>query len=130
MTEEILYAMIPDLEGAPADFLTCCSNGRINLNTAPHPVLVAAGFSPEEANVLVSERSAGTHFKDLSISGTVLPEIEEERWQRLEQAITVRSSTFPLTVEAATEATDQTFTLAARVFLDEKAARFVSWREI
>ncbi len=130
MTEEILYAMIPDLEGAPADFLTCCSNGRINLNTAPHPVLVAAGFSPEEANVLVSERSGGTHFKDLSISGTVLPEIEEERWQRLEQAITVRSSTFPLTVEAATEAADQTLTLAARVFLDEKVARFVSWREI
>ncbi|MDP6948473.1 MAG: type II secretion system protein GspK [Arenicellales bacterium] len=130
MTEEILYEVIPDLDGAPADFLTCCSNGRINLNTAPHPVLVAAGFSPEEANMLMSERGSGTHFVDLSISGTVLPQIDEERWQRLEQAITVRSSTFPLTVEVAHDATGQMFTLVARVFLDEKAARFVSWREI
>ena len=130
MTEEILYEVIPDLDGAPAKFMTCCSSGRINLNTAPHPVLVAAGFSPEEANMLVSERHGGTHFEDLSIQGTVLPEIDQERWERLSRTITVRSSTFLLTVVATHDASDQALTLVARVFLDEKAIRFVSWREI
>ena len=101
VTEEILYEPIAELDAALVEFLTCCSNGRINLNTAPHRVLMGAGFSEEEANVLVAERDGGTHFEDLSIFGTVIPQIEdEERLQRLERAITVRSSTFPLTVEA------------------------------
>ena len=130
MTEEILYEVIPDLNGAPANFMTCCSSGRINLNTAPHPVLVAAGFSPEEANMLVSERRGGAHFEDLSLQGTVLPEIDQERWERLSRTITVRSNTFLLTVVATNDASDQALTLVARVFLDEKAIRFVSWREI
>ena len=131
VTEEMLYDPITDLEAALAEFLTCCSNGRVNLNTAPHPVLMGAGFSEEEANVLVAERNGGAHFKDLSIFGTVLPQIEdEERRQRLERAITVRSSTFPLTVEAHSIDGVSVVRLMARVFLDEKSARFVSWREI
>ena len=131
VTEKILYESIAELDGAVAEFLTCCSNGRINLNTAPHPVLMGAGFSEEEANVLVAERNGGTHFKDLSIFGTVLPQIEdEERHQRLERAITVRSSTFPLMVEARSTKGDSGVKLVARVFLDETSARLVSWREI
>lgn len=131
ITEAILYKSIVELEGAVADFLTCCSNGRVNINTAPHPVLMGAGFSEEEANVLVSERERGTHFKDLSIFGTVLPPIDdEERRQRLEQAITVRSSTFPLTIEATSTTSGHSVVLVARIFLDETSARFVSWREI
>ena len=131
ITEAILYKSIVELEGAVADFLTCCSNGRVNINTAPHPVLMGAGFSEEEANVLVSERNGGTHFKDLSIFGTVLPPIDdEERRQRLEQAITVRSSTFPLTIEATSTTSGHSVVLVARIFLDETSARFVSWREI
>jgi len=131
VTEKILYESIAELDGAVAEFLTCCSNGRINLNTAPHPVLMGAGFSEEEANVLVAERNGGTHFKDLSIFGTVLPQIEdEERHQRLERAITVRSSTFPLMVEARSTKGDSGVKLVARVFLDESSARLVSWREI
>ena len=131
VTERILYESIAELDGAVAEFLTCCSNGRINLNTAPHPVLMGAGFSEEEANVLVAERNGGTHFKDLSIFGTVLPQIEdEERHQRLERAITVRSSTFPLMVEARSTKGDSGVKLVARVFLDESSARLVSWREI
>lgn len=131
ITEAILYKSIIELEGAVADFLTCCSNGRVNINTAPHPVLMGAGFSEEEANVLVSERNGGTHFKDLSIFGTVLPPIDDEqRRQRLEQAITVRSSTFPLTIEATSTTSGHSVVLVARIFLDETSARFVSWREI
>jgi type II secretory pathway component PulK len=131
VTEEMLYEPIAELDAALVEFLTCCSNGRINLNTAPHRVLMGAGFSEEEANVLVAERDGGTHFEDLSIFGTVLPQIEdEERRQRLEGAITVRSSTFPLTVEAHGAAGNVVVKLVARVFLDEKSARFVSWREI
>jgi len=131
VTEEMLYEPIAELDAALVEFLTCCSNGRINLNTAPHRVLMGAGFSEEEANVLVAERDGGTHFEDLSIFGTVLPQIEdEERRQRLERAITVRSSTFPLTVEAHGAAGNAVVKLVARVFLDEKSARFVSWREI
>ena len=130
MTEEILYGHVAELDGAPADFLTCCSNGKINLNSAPHPTLVAAGFSEEEANVLVSERRGGRHFKDLSISGTVLPEFEEERWQKLSQAITVHSSTFPVTVHSTSSVSDQDLKIFARVFLGEKGVSFVSWREI
>jgi len=131
ITEAILYKSIVELEGAVADFLTCCSNGRVNINTAPHPVLMGAGFSEEEANVLVSERNGGTHFKDLSIFGTVLPTIDdEERRQRLELAITVRSSTFPLTIEATSTTSGHSVVLVARIFLDEASARFVSWREI
>ena len=131
VTEEMLYEPIAELDAALVEFLTCCSNGRINLNTAPHRVLMGAGFSEEEANVLVAERDGGTHFEDLSIFGTVLPQIEdEERRQRLEGAITVRSSTFPLTVEAHGAAGNAVVKLVARVFLDEKSARFVSWREI
>ena len=131
VTEEILYEPIAELDAALVEFLTCCSNGRINLNTAPHRVLMGAGFSEEEANVLVAERDGGTHFEDLSIFGTVIPQIEdEERLQRLERAITVRSSTFPLTVEAHSVDGGSVVKLLARVFLDEKSARFVSWREI
>jgi len=131
MTEAILYEPITELDGAVADFLTCCSNGRVNINTAPHPALMGAGFSEEEANVLVSERNGGTHFKDLSIFGTVLPTIDdEERRQRLELAITVRSSTFPLTIEATSTTSGHSVVLVARIFLDEASARFVSWREI
>ena len=131
MTEAMLYESIAELEGAVADFLTCCSNGRVNINTALHPALMGAGFSEEEANVLVSERNGGTHFKDLSIFGTVLPPIDdEERRQRLEQAITVRSSTFPLTIEATSTTSGHSVVLVARIFLDESSARFVSWREI
>ncbi len=131
VTEKILYESIAELDGAVAEFLTCCSNGRINLNTAPHPVLMGAGFREEEANVLVADRNGGTHFKDLSIFGTVLPQIEdEERHQRLERAITVRSSTFPLMVEARSTKGDSGVKLVARVFLDETSARLVSWREI
>jgi type II secretory pathway component PulK len=131
ITEAILYEPIVELEGAVADFLTCCSNGRVNINTAPHPVLMGAGFSEEEANVLVAERNGGTHFKDLSIFGTVLPPIDdEERRQRVERAITVRSSTFPLTIEATSTTSGHSVVLVARIFLDETSARFVSWREI
>ena len=131
VTEEILYEPIAELDAALVEFLTCCSNGRINLNTAPHRVLMGAGFSEEEANVLVAERDGGTHFEDLSIFGTVIPQIEdEERLQRLERAITVRSSTFPLTVEAHSVDGGSVVKLLARVFLDEKSVRFVSWREI
>ena len=131
MTEAILYEPITELGGAVADFLTCCSNGRVNINTAPHPALMGAGFSEEEANVLVAERNGGTHFKDLSIFGTVLPTIDdEERRQRLELAITVRSSTFPLTIEATSTTSGHSVVLVARIFLDEASARFVSWREI
>ncbi len=131
VTEEMLYEPVADLDAALVEFLTCCSNGRVNLNTAPHQVLMGAGFSEEEANVLVAERDGGTHFEDLSIFGTVIPQIEdEERLQRLERAITVRSSTFPLTVEAHSVDGGSVVKLLARVFLDEKSARFVSWREI
>tara|TARA_B100000959_G_scaffold133914_1_gene140339 strand:- start:3027 stop:4082 length:1056 start_codon:yes stop_codon:yes gene_type:complete len=130
MTEEILYGHVQDIDGAPADFLTCCSNGKINLNTAPHPVLVAAGFSPEEANVLAAERRSGRLFKDLSISGSVLPEIDEERWTRLLKSITVRSSTFPVTIHASNTRNDQKLGLFARIFLRESDAQFVSWKEI
>ncbi len=131
VTEEMLYEPVADLDAALVEFLTCCSNGRVNLNTAPHRVLMGAGFSEEEANVLVAERDGGTHFEDLSIFGTVIPQIEdEERLQRLERAITVRSSTFPLTVEAHSVDGGSVVKLLARVFLDEKSARFVSWREI
>jgi len=131
ITEAILYEPIVELEGAVADFLTCCSNGRVNINTAPHPVLMGSGFSEEEANVLVAERNGGTHFKDLSIFGTVLPPIDdEERRQRVERAITVRSSTFPLTIEATSTTSGHSVVLVARIFLDETSARFVSWREI
>ena len=131
VTEELLYEPIAELDAALIEFLTCCSNGRVNLNTAPHRVLMGAGFSEEEANVLVAERDGGTHFEDLSIFGTVLPQIEdEERLQRLERAITVRSSTFPLTIEAHSADGSSAVKLVARVFLDEKSARFVSWREI
>ena len=130
MTEEILYSDLPDIDGAPADFLTCCSSGKINLNTAPHAVLVAAGFSPEEANVLDAERRSGRLFKDLSISGSVLPEIDEERWTRLLKIITVRSSTFPVTIQAANIRNEQKFGLFARVFLRETDAQIVSWKEI
>ena len=130
MTEEILYGHVQDIDGAPADFLTCCSNGKINLNTASHPVLVAAGFSPEEANVLTAERRSGRLFKDLSISGSVLPEIDEERWTRLLKSITVRSSTFPVTVHASNTRNDQKLAIFARIFLRESDAQFVSWKEI
>jgi len=131
VTEEMLYEPIAELDAALVEFLTCCSNGRVNLNTAPHPVLMGAGFSEEEANVLIAERNGGAHFEDLSIFGTVLPEIDnEERQQRLEGAITVRSSTFPLTVKARSADGNSAVELVARVFLDEKSARFVSWREI
>ncbi len=131
VTEEMLYEPVADLDAALVEYLTCCSNGRVNLNTAPHQVLMGAGFSEEEANVLVAERDGGTHFEDLSIFGTVIPQIEdEERLQRLERAITVRSSTFPLTVEAHSVDGGSVVKLLARVFLDEKSARFVSWREI
>ena len=131
ITEAILYEPIVELEGAVADFLTCCSNGRVNINTAPHPVLMGAGFSEEEANMLVAERNGGTHFKDLSIFGTVLPPIDdEERRQRVERAITVRSSTFPLTIEATSTTSGHSVVLVARIFLDETSVRFVSWREI
>ena len=130
MTEEILYSDLPDIDGAPADFLTCCSSGKINLNTAPHAVLVAAGFSPEEANVLDAERRSGRLFKDLSISGSVLPEIDEERWARLLKIITVRSSTFPVTIQATNIRNEQKFGLFARVFLRETDAQIVSWKEI
>ena len=92
---------------------------------------MGAGFSEEEANVLIAERNGGAHFEDLSIFGTVLPEIDnEERQKRLEDAITVRSSTFPLTVKAQSATSGSVIELVARVFLDEKSARFVSWREI
>ena len=84
----------------------------------------------EEANVLVSERRGGRHFKALSISGTVLPEFEEERWQKLSQAITVHSSTFPVTVHSTSSVSDQELKIFARVFLGEKGVSFVSWREI
>ena len=131
VTEEMLYEPIAELDAALVEFLTCCSNGRVNLNTAPHRVLMGAGFSEEEANVLIAERNGGAHFEDLSIFGTVLPEIDnEERQQRLEGAITVRSSTFPLTVKARSADGNSAVELVARVFLDEKSARFVSWREI
>tara|TARA_Y100001934_G_scaffold48864_1_gene59388 strand:- start:7358 stop:8407 length:1050 start_codon:yes stop_codon:yes gene_type:complete len=131
VTEEMLYEPIAELDAAPVEFLTCCSNGRVNLNTAPHRVLMGAGFSEEEANVLIAERNGGAHFEDLSIFGTVLPEIDdEERQKRLEGAITVRSSTFPLTVKAQSAASGSVIELVTRVFLDEKSARFVSWREI
>ena len=131
VTEEMLYEPIAELDAALVEFLTCCSNGRVNLNTAPHRVLMGAGFSEEEANVLIAERNGGAHFEDLSIFGTVLPEIDnEERQKRLEDAITVRSSTFPLTVKAQSAASGSVIELVARVFLDEKSARFVSWREI
>ena len=76
-------------------------------------------------------RSRSSHFKDLSIFGTVLPPIDDEqRRQRLEQAITVRSSTFPLTIEATSTTSGHSVVLVARIFLDETSARFVSWREI
>ena len=131
VTEEMLYEPIAELDAALVEFLTCCSNGRVNLNTAPHRVLMGAGFSEEEANVLIAERNGGAHFEDLSIFGTVLPEMDnEERQKRLEDAITVRSSTFPLTVKAQSAASGSVIELVARVFLDEKSARFVSWREI
>jgi len=131
VTEEMLYEPIAELDAALVEFLTCCSNGRVNLNTAPHRVLMGAGFSEEEANVLIAERNGGAHFEDLSIFGTVLPEKDnEERQQRLEGAITVRSSTFPLTVKARSADGSSVVELVARVFLDEKSARFVSWREI
>ncbi len=131
VTEEMLYEPIAELDAALVEFLTCCSNGRVNLNTAPHRVLMGAGFSEEEANVLIAERNGGAHFEDLSIFGTVLPEIDnEERQKRLEDAITVRSSTFPLTVKAQSATSGSVIELVARVFLDEKSARFVSWREI
>ena len=131
VTEEMLYEPIAELDAALVEFLTCCSNGRVNLNTAPHRVLMGAGFSEEEANVLIAERNGGVHFEDLSIFGTVLPEMDnEERQKRLEDAITVRSSTFPLTVKAQSAASGSVIELVARVFLDEKSARFVSWREI
>ena len=81
--------------------------------------------------MLIAERNGGAHFEDLSIFGTVLPEMDnEERQKRLEDAITVRSSTFPLTVKAQSAASGSVIELVARVFLDEKSARFVSWREI
>ena len=131
VTEEMLFEPIAELDAALVEFLTCCSNGRVNLNTAPHRVLMGAGFSEEEANVLIAERNGGAHFEDLSIFGTVLPEIDnEERQKRLKDAITVRSSTFPLTVKAQSAASGSVIELVARVFLDEKSARFVSWREI
>ncbi len=80
--------------------------------------------------MLVSERHGGAHFEDLSLPGAVLPEIDQERWERLSRTITVRSNTFLLTVVATNDASNQALTLVARVFLDEKAIRFVSWREI
>ena len=93
-------------------------------------MLVAAGFSPEEANVLDAERRSGRLVKDLSISGSVLPEIDEERWTRLLKIITVRSSTFPVTIQAANIRNEQKFGLFARVFLRETDAQIVSWKEI
>ena len=42
VTEEMLYEPIAELDAALVEFLTCCSNGRVNLNTAPHRVLMGA----------------------------------------------------------------------------------------
>lgn len=130
VTEEILFHEVASIKGRLADYLTCCSSGKVNLNTAPHQVLVAVGFSPEEANVLLAERRSGSHFKDLSISETILPKIEEARWKQISPSLTVRSSTFPVLSQARSRAGDLTLTLHARVFLGERETAIVEWREI
>ena len=92
--------------------------------------LLLNAVNPSIGGVLIrGERGTA---KSTAVRGlaAVLPEIDEERWTRLLKIITVRSSTFPVTIQAANIRNERKFGLFARVFLRETDAQIVSWKEI
>ncbi len=61
--EEVLLVkgMNPDVFGRVRDFLTVVGDGKVNLNTASRPVLLALGMSPEVVDTVIY----GRHGPDL-----------------------------------------------------------------
>jgi len=57
--EEILLVkgMNPDIFNLTKDFLTVFGSGRVNINTAPRPVLLALGISPDVVEIFIHGRN-------------------------------------------------------------------------
>lgn len=57
--EELLMidGFIPEMVNKLINYITIYGDGRININTAPKEALMALGFSPDEADIIIKKRA-------------------------------------------------------------------------
>ncbi len=126
MTRQILYGDGKQT-GVLAENLTCCSSGRINVNTVKPAVLTALGFSDQEIHIILQYRkmsldnilSIGQFFDDLSL--------DKKKHAKIRPLLTVKSSTFRFVCQAGLPGQRSKATILARLSMETDHMQFRQW---
>ena len=126
MTEELLFDPRED-EPPLSTLWTTLSSGKVNINSASRPVLMAVGLNEGEVNTVVAQRKK-TPFTSMDAVKVLLGH-NSSKWTRLEKFLDVRSNTFRLLARAQLPNQPRTYHAEATLYSGSDEMKFVRWRE-
>ena len=128
VTEELLFGAHEDRPPL-ASLLTTLSSGKVNINSASEPVLIAAGLGEDAATTILEQRLE-TPFRSVEdVLGMLPPGQNAKRRDRLQKLLAVRSSTFRLNAHATLPQHKRTHRVEALLSSSGEALTFIRWQE-
>lgn len=127
MTEEILFGEHEDRPPL-ASLLTTLSSGKININSAFEPVLIAIGLG-EDTVATILERRIETPFRSVDdVLGMLDGNQNPKKRARLEKLLAVRSSTFRLNARATLPQQKRAHIVEALLGSSDESLTFIRWQ--
>ncbi len=126
VTEELLFDTRED-EPPLSTLLTTLSSGKININSASRPVLIAVGLNEGQVNTVIAQRKESPFTSMDAVNG--LLGHNPRTWARVKKFLDVRSSTFRLLAQAHLPNQARTYHTEATVYSGSDEMKFVRWRE-
>jgi type II secretory pathway component PulK len=115
-------------------YLTMVSSGRININAAPEPVLLALpGFTPAGATAVLRARQSGTLARNVTELRALLPSSAQAELTRYQQQFTrrVAYTTDEVEINAEVDLPGSPISARARVVVARGASgAVVVWRKV
>jgi type II secretory pathway component PulK len=130
MSRELLYGDPAGDDDGLAPFLTCASNGRVNVNSAPLPVLVALGLDEGQINTLRSHREQGLAYRSLEqMADALAMDTKGKEWTAMKPFLAVRSETFRVRAQARPAEGGGSASATAGIYLGGDKLIFTRWQE-
>ncbi len=128
VTEELLFGVHEDRPPL-ANLLTTLSSGKININSASEPVLIAIGLGEEMVATIIEQRLETPFSSIEDVLGMLDPNQNAKRRDRLQKLLAVRSSTFRLNARATVPQRKRALKIEALLSSSNKVLSFIRWQE-